>query len=291
MSASLTTVLPDHSPEVGDLVYEAFREIGERHGFEPAFQTPEVAQLIVRLLAQTEGWESYLLMEDGRPAACNFADERDEVVGVGPVAVAIAKQGRGYGRRVMEAMLERVDKGGFTSVRLVQAAYNMESFSLYHSLGFEVKEALASLRGRPHADEPPADQTRLYTPADLDACDALGREVMGYSRRHDIEYMANFGPPAVVVRDGQLAGYLTHFPGEEMFVTHGVARDERALRDLIIATARTTPGPLRIQIPTGHAETVRWAMGQGFRLVEIDTFMVRGEFQPPQGAWVPSPFY
>ena len=33
------------------------------------------------------------------------------------------------------------------------------------------------------------------------------------------------------------------------------------------------------------------AMARGFRLVELDTYMVRGDYQEPAGAWVPSPFY
>ena len=186
MNATLTTVLPDQSEAVGQMLYESFLDIAQRHNFEPAFPTPALAQLIARLLAQTEGYESYLLEEDGKPAACNFGDERDDVIGVGPVAVAVDRQGRGYGRRVMEALLEHADSVGFTSVRLVQSAYNMQSFSLYHKLGFDVREVLANLRGRPPDTEAPAGLVREYTPADLDACDALHRDVLGIGRRNDI---------------------------------------------------------------------------------------------------------
>ena len=291
MAPTLTTVLPENSEDVGTLVYEAFRDIAERHNFDPAFESPELAQLIVRLLAQTEGYESYLLTEDGRPLACNFGDERDEVIGVGPVAVAVDQQGRGLGRQVMEALLERAERGGFASVRLLQSAYNMQSFALYHRLGFEVRDALAVLLGRPSADEEPRDRLREYTAGDLDACDALHREVLGFGRRHDIEFMANMCPPVLVERNGQLAGYLTRFPGEEVFLTHGAARDERALRDLIIGMAKATPAELRFALPTSMAETLRWAMGAGFRLMELNTYMVRGEYEKPMGAWMPSPFY
>ena len=291
MAPTLTTILPEKTEDVGTLVYEAFRDIAERHNFEPAFESPELAQLIVRMLAQTEGYESYLLVEDGRPLACNFGDERDEVIGVGPVAVAVGQQGRGLGRQVMEALLERAEQGGFASVRLLQAAYNMQSFALYQRLGFEVKDTLAVILGRPPADEEPRDRLREYTADDLDACDALHRDVLGFGRRHDIEFMANMAPPVVVERDGELAGYLTRFPGEEVFLTHGVARDERALRDLIIGTAKAVPADLRFALPTSMAETLRWAIGAGFRLTELNTYMVRGEYEKPMGAWIPSPFY
>jgi ribosomal protein S18 acetylase RimI-like enzyme len=288
---TLTSVLPDQAEAVGMLVYEAFKEIAERHNFEPAFATPELAHFIVRLLAQTEGYESYQLIEDGRPVACNFGDERDDAVGVGPVAVAVDQQGRGLGRRVMEALLERAERNGFRSVRLVQVAYNMQSFSLYHNLGFNVTDMLANVRGRPGDGQEPIDRVREYTPADLAACDTLHREVLGIGRRQDIELMAKFAPPLVLERGGQIAGYLTRFPGPQTFITHGVARDEQALRDLIISTGRSSPGDVHLLIPTSHAETLRWAMGQGFQLQELDSYMVYGEYQPPMGAWVPSPFY
>jgi len=283
--------VPEQAEAVGTLVYRAFKDIAERHNFEPAFSTPELAQVIVRMLAQTEGYESYLLSEDGRPAACNFGDERDEVIGVGPVAVAVDRQGQGLGRRVMEALLERAERNGVRSVRLVQVAYNMQSFSLYHNLGFDVKDMLANVRGRPGAGEQPVDRVREYTRADLDACDTLHREVLGMGRRQDIEFMSNLAAPLVVEREGRIAGYLTRFPGAETFVTHGAARDERALRDLLIGMGRASPGELHFLMPAAQAETLRWAMGQGFQLLELDSYMVRGEYQPPMGAWVPSPFY
>ena len=291
MAPKLTTVRPEQVGDVGVLVYEAFRDIAERHNFEPAFSTPQFAQVIVRLLVQTEGWESYLLTDGGRPLACNFGDERDEVVGVGPVAVAVDQQGNGFGRQVMEALLKRADEAGFRSVRLVQVAYNCQSFSLYHNLGFEVKDMLANIRGRLPAGESPRDRVREYTPADLDACDALHRDVLGIGRRHDIELMSGFAPPLVVERDGQIAGYVTRFPGQETFLTHAAARDERALRDLIVGAAKATPGELHLLMPTAHAETLRWLMGSGFQLLELSDYMVYGEYQQPMGAWLPSPFY
>ncbi len=291
MPPTMTTVLPEQAEAVGTLVYESFREIAERHNFTPAFATPQLAQLVIRLLAQTEGNESYLLVEDGKPLACNFGDERDEVVGIGPVAVAVDQQGRGLGRQVMEALIERSERDGFTSLRLLQSAYNMQSFALYHRLGFEVQDMLAIMKGRPAADEQPTDTIRAYAPADLDACDALHRDVMGFGRRHDLELFASFAPPIVVERDGQIAGYLTRFPGEDAFVMHGVARDERALRDVIIGTAQAEAGQLAITIPTSQAETVRWAMAGGFRLGELGSYMVRGDYETPDGAWIPSGFY
>jgi GNAT superfamily N-acetyltransferase len=284
-------VLPERVDAVGSLVYDAFEDVGRRYNYPPAFSEPEIAQGIVRLLVQTEGWQSYLIEEDDTPIACNFGDERDEAVGVGPVAVAPGRQGRGLGRRVMEALLQRAEANGVRSVRLLQAAYNLESFSLYHRLGFQVKALLVNLRGTLAAPGEPSDRVREFTPADLDACDALHREVMGIGRRNDIEMMAGVAPFSVAERSGRIAGYVTRFPGEETFITHGIAVDERAMRDLIAGTAASTSGPISLLLPSSQAETVRWAMGAGLELRELDSYMVYGEYQEPAGAWLPSPFY
>ena len=72
---------------------------------------------------------------------------------------------------------------------------------------------------------------------------------------------------------------------------HGVGRDERALTDLIIGTAQKESGELSLLMPADHPETLRWAMGHGFRLGELNSYMVRGDYQQPMGAWIPSAFY
>ena len=193
MEPTLTTVLPEKTKAVGTLVYEAFRDIAERHNFDPAFESPELARLIVRLLAQAEGYESYLLEEGGRPLACNFGDERDEVIGVGPVAVAVGQQGRGLGRQVMEALLERAEQGGFASVRLLQAAYNIQSFALYQRLGFEVKDTLALLLGRPlvePVDDLPLEESDLPEPLVILADDFIRH---GYDLRRLVHVIAATG--------------------------------------------------------------------------------------------------
>ncbi len=288
---SIVPITPEYAEQAGQIAYEAFKDIADRHGFDPAFPSPAFATLVVRLLIQTESVNSYLYLAGGEPAAINFGDERDEVVGVGPVAVALKHQGKGLGRAVMEALLDDAERHGLRSVRLLQAAYNMISFSLYAELGFDVKDALANFAGRPRPEEPAVDQARDARPEDRDALDALCREVLRYSRRRDIERMSMFAPPVVVERDGRIVAYACRFPGEEAILGHGVALDAQAMRDLLIGAHRLTGTPLRFSMPVSQADTVRWCLASGMRLKEIDTYMVRGEYEPPAGLWFPSAFY
>ncbi len=282
---------PEHAEKAGQIVYEAFKDIADRHNFEPAFESPEFATLVVRLLGQTEGWNSYIYLEDGAPAAVNFGDERDEVVGVGPVATGVAHQGKGLGRKVMQAMLDSAERNGFRSVRLNQVAYNMISFSLYAAMGFDVKDGIALFAGAPKPDDEIQDAVRDYRPDDLDALDRLCRDVLGYSRRNDIERMAVFAPPAIVERAGKVAGYALRFPGDTAIVGHAAAVDFAAMRDLIVGTTRATGGKLQFLVPYAQGDLIRWCLAGRFRLKELQNYMVLGDYEAPSGYWMPSAFY
>jgi predicted N-acetyltransferase YhbS len=108
---------------------------------------------------------------DGQVIGSNFLDERDPIRGLGPVTVDPQAQVRGVGRRLMEAVLERVR--GATGVRLVQDAYNMLSISLYASLGFEVKEPLLLMEGEPKSVPPSRVAVRPLINENLNECTAL----------------------------------------------------------------------------------------------------------------------
>ena len=70
-----------------------------------------------------------------------------------------------------------------------------------------------------------------------------------------------------------------------------VARDEQALRDLILGAARGAPVDLRVTLPVSLPSVLRWALEGGFVLSELDTLMVRGAYERPAGAYLPSAWY
>src|SRR3989442_3853874 len=49
----------------------------------------------------------------------------------------------------MQAALDRVTERGLPGVRLLQAAYHGRSLALYTTLGFQPREAIACMQGRP----------------------------------------------------------------------------------------------------------------------------------------------
>ena len=292
MSLQIVHLLPERAEEAGHLVYEAFLELSTRHAFEPVYESRELCVGFVRFLARLEGFTPFLALEDGRPVAVNFLDGRDEAAGVGPVAVAVEAQGHGHGRRIMEALMDEAAEAGFRSVRLLQQGYNMTSFSLYSSLGFEVKDLLALLRGRPSPGEETRGDVREAVASDLEEMDRLSVEVLGLSRRRDIETMMAVAAPLLVERHGRLAGYLCRFVGgESSYLGHAAARDAADLRDLIIGAARTFPRDLRLPMPVSQPELLRWLLRCGFAVKELDTLMAWGPYEAPRGPYLPSPWY
>ncbi|MCJ7511275.1 MAG: GNAT family N-acetyltransferase [Dehalococcoidia bacterium] len=291
-STAIVGMVPDQVEAVGKLVYEAFRDVAIRHGFKPIYESLDFATLHMRNLSRREGFTSFVAIEGGQPLAVNFLDQRNDIAGVGPVAVGVEHQGRGLGRMVMEALLEQAEVSGFQSVRLLQTAYNMVSFSLYCRLGFDAKEEIAFLRGRPPDDERTVGAIRECTPQDLDALDDLSLDVLGFRRRGDVKTIMPFVRPLVVEREGRLVGFVCRFPTPSgILMGPAVARDEEALKDLIVGAARLAPGDLRPVVPVSCPSLLRWALQAGFSLSELGTLMVRGTYEAPAGASMPSIWY
>src|SRR5918995_5632426 len=119
----------------------------------------------------------------GRWSAATFLSEGDPICGVGPITVDPSVQGSGAGRRLMQAVIERGREAA--GVRLVQDAFNTRSYSLYASLGFDVKEPLLLMRGTPRGEPNSSATVRLMAEHDVTACARLCTAVHGYARRHE----------------------------------------------------------------------------------------------------------
>src|SRR5688572_19946106 len=155
------------------ICFNAFKGINDRHGFPPDFPSVDVARgLMQHMLGQVGHVYSVVAEAGGRVVGSNFLWEGGAVAGVGPVTVDPAAQAASVGRRMMEAVLERARERRISSVRLVQAAFNTRSMSLYTKLGFDVREPLVCLQGNPRSLRPqtPGLVVRKATERDADAC-------------------------------------------------------------------------------------------------------------------------
>jgi hypothetical protein len=205
-------------------------------------------------------------------------------MGVGPITVETAVQARSVGRRLMERVLERARERHAAGVRLVQAAFNTRSMSLYTKLGFDVREPLACLQGEPLGEEGtvPGHTVRPATGRDVEACCELSRRVHGHERRSELMMGLGQGTARVVDAGGRVVGYASDIG----FFGHVVALDNSGVMALVGAAERISgPGFL---LPSRNGEVFRWCLARGLRVVQPMTLMSTGLYNEPRGAFVPS---
>jgi predicted N-acetyltransferase YhbS len=263
------------------ICYEAFNSLNQRHGFPPDFPNVDVAIGFIQMMLAHLGVNSVVAEDSGRIVGSNFLWETP-IAGVGPLTVDPSVQDSGIGRLLMQRVLERAEEKHFPGVRLVQAAFNGRSLSLYTRMGFDVREPLACMQGNPIRKAIAGITVRKATPDDVDATTRLCQRVHGHDRRADFQNAVEQGTALVVQRGNDLTGYAT----EIGFFGHAVALENSDLIALISGAERINgPGLL---LPTRNGEVFRWCLAQGLRVVYPMTLMSRGLYNQPAGAFLPS---
>jgi GNAT superfamily N-acetyltransferase len=211
----LRAIEPDDGAECARIMYEAFARLHDYHRFPRDFPTLEAALQLTRNFVGHQRIWGVVAEMDGRIVGSNFLDQRGPITGVGPITVDPEIQGRGVGRRLMEAVMERgADARG---MRLFQDTFNMQSLSLYSSLGFAVREPAVVMSGKPKSGPPSTTQVRPLEENDVKECERLCLKVHGFERTNELRdaLLAPIFSPSVAVHTGRLRAYattLTFFP-------------------------------------------------------------------------------
>jgi predicted N-acetyltransferase YhbS len=289
ITAELRAVEPADADECARIVYEAFGAIHDHHRFARDFPSLEAAeQLMSAFIGHPSIW-GVVAESDGRLVGSNFLDERGPIRGLGPITVGPEAQGRGVGRRLMEAALER--GRGAAGTRLFQDSFNVGSLSLYASLGFEVKEPAVVMSGTPRSGPPTEIEVRPLEEGDLQGCQDLCLSVHGFERTNELRdaIQVPLLSPFAAVRDDRITAYattLTFFPA-----AYAVAESEDDMRALILGALASGEEPASFLLPTRQASLLRWCLNEGLRVVKPMTHMAIGEYQEPNGCWIPSVLY
>lgn len=286
MSEIIREIKADDAEIAGKYIYEAFRGIAEQHNFPLDFPSIDAGRGFAEIWIKHP--QIYgVAVENGAFLGSNFLTEYDEIRGVGPITVDPNAQAKGVGRRLMEAVLER--GRGAKGIRLVQAAYNTRSMSLYASLGFDVKEPLAHMEGAPNGEVPGDITVREMTSDDMEECGELHRRVHGFARNGELSLcMQNF-KPFVAIRDSRIVAYASTISMWQL--NHGVAETERDMFALLTDASRQLGAPISLLLPTRQANFHRWALKAGLRMVQPMTLMAMGEYNDPRGTWFGSVLY
>jgi len=284
MKLNMRRATREDAATLGSIVYEAFKKVAEEHNFPPDFPSVEHATGTVTALASNPGVYSVVAESEGKVAGSNFMDERNPIAGIGPISVDPSIQNRSIGRQLMEDVLARARSRNFAGIRLVQAAYHNRSLSLYTKLGFDSREPLSCMQGKPMNLKMAGYEVRNATEADLDACNRLCMQVHGHHRGGELHDAIGRGA-TVVERLGRITGYATALA----FFGHAVGENNDDIRALIgAAQAFLGPG---ILVPTRNSELFRWCLANGMRLVQQTTLMTIGLYNEPSGAYLPSIIY
>jgi len=273
--------------ECGRICYEGFKVVNERHGFPPQFPSIEAGEARVRRMFNTPSTFGVVADSEVRIGGFAFLTERDEVRAIGPIVIDGNVQSRGIGRRLMETLLERAR--GANSIRLVQAGFNLQSLSLYASLGFHVRDQLLVMTGRQRQGVAKGYQVRRLEEKDLAECDALHVRLLGYSRANELRDCLAEGTPLVVLHTDRVAGYISS-PARASD-NHGVAETDEAMQNLLCGAAELNDAPLSFLLPTSHADLFRWCLREGLRSVRPMTLMTIGKYTEPRAVYFPSILY
>lgn len=260
--------------------YAAFSGATDAHGFPRDFQSIDHASEVVDMLLDIPSVYSFVAEFDREPVGGAFLWQGEEVAGIGPVFVRPDVQGGNVGRHLMEAVIRQSDRLKHRSTRLTQSSYNGASMALYAKLGFEVKEPLVAMQGERLNIKLPGYTVRQAYMDDLDAMDRLCQQVHGHRRTAEIAMGIGQETARVCEVLDTVVGYTT----QTSFMGHTVGMSNEAIY-AILGAAEKLSG---VKIPVRNAELFRWCLDQGMKITGPSTLMVRGWYQEPKGAFLPS---
>lgn len=283
MEMRLRAGTPDDATDCGRICQQAFTDLATRHGFASLFPSVEQSTGLMSWLLSTRSFYAVVAEVDGRVVGSGVLSEWNKVVaGVFIISIDPSAQAQGVGGRLMRALTGRAAEAGFAAVRLVQEAYNRQSFSLYSKLGFEVREMLVRFDGQPERSVVAGYGVRPATFEDALECDALCVRVHGHDRAGELRHWINEGSARVVEHDGRITGYMTGLGG----AWHAVGESNEDIRALIGSGSEA--GGRGFLVPARNSALLDWCLSQGFRVAELHTLMGTGLYNEPKGAWLPS---
>ncbi|MDP1748675.1 MAG: GNAT family N-acetyltransferase, partial [Reyranella sp.] len=261
---------PADAAACGVICYEAFKSVCTAHNFPPDFPSAEATTELLSMLLPHPHVYSVVAELDGRIVGSNFLDERARIAGIGPITVDPAGQNHGVGGRLMQDVLDRAARQQVAGVRLLQAGFHNRSLCLYTKLGFQTREPVSILQGKPLGLKFPGYEVRPATAADLAACVRLCHQVHGFDRGVELQDAIDQKAASVVEHLGRITGYTTGIA----VIGHSVAETNPDLMALIGAAPEFGgPGFL---LPTRNHEVFAWCLEAGLRLVYQMTLMTTG---------------
>jgi len=198
----------------------------------------------------------------------------------GMIIVTKASQGRGYGARLMDALLAAAQP---RSITLNSTA---EGLALYERRGFVRTGVIQQHQGVPSGRHrvPPAGRVRPMGPSDVEAIARLDSQATGWARRQMLDRLMRAGEGHVLMRDGEPRGFaISRLFGRGYVIGPVVAEDAADARALIeAALARLGQVFVRVDTPA-TSQLGGWLESIGLRQVDDAITMIKGPHKAPAG--------
>ena len=287
----------EDADKVGKIIFEAFSAVADKHNFPADFPSVDVARGLASSLLSNPRFYS-IIAEDNTSnggedkdsiVGSNFLDERSNIVaGVGPLTIDPKYQNKGTGRQLMINALERAKNKNFPARRLLQASYHSRSLALYATLGFEVREPISNMQGKPIQEAIPGRSVRAATESDTESCNTICKTVHGHDRNGELQDSIKQGSAKVVLHENKITGYSCGLT----FFNHSVGLTNDDLKALISSSTNDDSyGGPGILIPSRNTHLFRWCLSNGLRLVQQLILMTIGLYNEPAGSYMPSILY
>lgn len=249
-------------------------DLDAAHGLYTAIRWPHRRDDVAALIELGQGW---------------ITAEGDTTLGIGlwwafgeraarlgSVIVAPGAQGRGLGRRIMDALL--ADTGD----RAVMLAATEAGKPLYEKLGFVVVGGVLQHQGHYVATPTSAAFVRDARETDFDAVVALDAAAFGTERKGALGSLLEAGHGFVVDRGNGIEGYaIDRDFGRGRVVGPIVATTEADAIALFDAAAR--PGFVRVDITEASPLLEAHLIARGLPRVDTEVTMRRGAWPPATG--------
>lgn len=194
----------------------------------------------------------------------------------GMIIVAKAAQGRGYGARLMDALLASAHP------RSVVLNSTAEGIMLYQRRGFVPVGVIHQHQGIPgECEAPPSNHVGMMAASDFEAIVRLDGEATGVERRRMLDRLARSGDGYLLQRDGIPRGYaISRLFGRGHVIGPVVAESPADARALIkAALARLGRSFVRIDT-SASSQLGDWLESLRLQRVGDATTMILGA-QPP----------
>jgi predicted N-acetyltransferase YhbS len=285
----------DDVNEVGKIIFDAFTSLANKHHFPSDFPTPNAGIEAASYFLSNPGFYSVVAVYKGKIVGSNFLDERSNMVaGVGPITVDPNFQNKGVGRQLMKNVMERAVNKNFPAIRLLQASYHNRSLSLYASLGFEIREPISNMQGKPIQKVIPGRSVRIANESDLKSCNTICKEIHGHDRNGELVESIKQGNAKVVLCGDRITGYTTGLA----YFNHSVGFTNDDIMALIGSSSSSSSsstndsyGGPGILIPSRNTQLLRWCLDNELRLVQQLILMTSGLYNEPAGSYMPSVLY